>query len=83
MQKPKSLPKQNEAIPDISGDDDNVQLLEVGTFFNAQASTPTLSSNTNLNKMPKMDKNQAYFLGNESKFGIPQNVNGHNSENLV
>ena len=80
MQKPKSLPKQNEAILDISSDDDSVQL---GTFFNARVSTPTLSSNTNLNKMPKMDKNQAYFLGNESKFGIPQNANGHNSENLV
>ena len=53
------LPKQNGAILDISSDDDNVQL---GTFFNARAPTPTLSSNTNLNKMQKIDKNQLTFL---------------------
>ena len=53
------LPKQNETILDISSDNDNFQSE---TFFNAWASTSKLSSNTNINKMQKMDKNQLTLL---------------------
>ena len=59
-QKNVSLPKPpHVGTLEDSSDEDNVQL---GSFLTPPATTPMLSSNTNLNTLPNVNKNQRLGL---------------------